>query len=69
MSADAPSKKQYPPAVAKDEQPTSTKSNPSPDEEHKDDIRLSLKQVRAGQVIDADQSVREIRRELGIDAN
>ena len=40
----------------------------SPQDEYASDILVSLKELRAGEVIDADQSLREIRRELGIDA-
>lgn len=41
----------------------------SPQDEYKDDILVSLKELRAGEVIDAAESMREIRRELGIDAS
>lgn len=41
----------------------------SPPDEFKEDILVSLKQVLSGDVIDADQSLRDIRRELGIDDN
>ena len=33
--------------------------------EFKNDILISLRQLRAGEVIDGDESLREIRRELG----
>lgn len=46
-----------------------SKADLSPTEEFKDDILVSLKQVRSGDVIDADKSLRDIRRELGIDEN
>ena len=57
-----------PPAVPALGEEESPKVEPSSDE-LKDDILVSLKQVRAGQVIDADQSLRDIRRELGVDDN
>ncbi len=40
----------------------------SPEQEYKNDILTSLKQYHAGQVIDHDKAMQEIRRELGIDA-
>ena len=41
----------------------------SAQDEYKEDILVSLQELKAGEVIDADESLREIRRELGYDAN
>ena len=57
------------PAVTALKQESSSKAEPLPADEFKEDILVSLKQLRSGDVIDADQSLREIRRELGIDDN
>ena len=57
------------PAVTALKQDSPSKPELSPSDEFKEDILVSLKQVRSGDVIDADQSLRDIRRELGIDDN
>lgn len=57
------------PAVTALKQDSPSTAELSPPDEFKEDILVSLKQVLSGDVIDADQSLRDIRRELGIDDN
>jgi len=69
MSLDMPGKKKSAPTVVKTDETGYAEESQSPQEEYKNDILVSLKELRQGETIDADQSLREIRRELGIDAN
>ena len=69
MAMAAQSKKHHAHNASRSEESVESKAPVSPREEYKNDIFVSLKQLRSGQVIDAEQSVREIRGELGIDAN
>lgn len=45
------------------------KDSRSPQDEYVNDILVSLKELQAGEVIDAAESMREIRRELGVNAD
>ena len=64
-----PSKDQLPQTAIKTNDSGCSEEALSPQDEYKNDILVSLKELYAGEVIDADESMREIRRELGIDAN
>ncbi|MDE2775880.1 MAG: hypothetical protein OXI77_08075 [Chloroflexota bacterium] len=68
MFLKTPGKSQSPQSATKTDE-ESPKETRSPQDEYKNDVLVSLKELRVGEVIDAAESMREIRRELGIDAN
>ena len=69
MSLKMPGKKQQPQTAIKTKDEGSSEEIRSPQDEYIDDILVSLKEFQAGEVIDAAESMREIRRELGINAD
>ena len=69
MTLKMPGKSQSAQAAIKTNDEDIAKDSRSPQDEYVNDILVSLKELQAGEVIDAAESMREIRRELGIDAN
>lgn len=69
MSLDTPVKKQSAQTAEKTEILDCSEVSQSPQEAYKNDILVSLKELRNGETIDGDQSLREIRQELGIDGD
>lgn len=69
MSLKTPGKKLSPQSAIQTKEAGCTEEQRSPQDEYKNDLLVSLKQLQAGEVIDAEESMREIRRELGINAN
>ncbi|MCY3915523.1 MAG: hypothetical protein OXG49_05865 [Chloroflexi bacterium] len=69
MSLKTPGKKQSPPTALKTKDEGSSEEIHSLQDEYKNDILVSLKELKAGEVIDAAESMREIRRELGINGD
>lgn len=69
MSLKVPGNRQSSQSAIKTKEEELSEETRSPQDEYKDDILVSLKELRAGEVIDAAESMREIRRELGIDAS
>lgn len=69
MSLKMPGKKQSPQTALKTKDEGSSEETGSPQDEYMDDILVSLKELQAGEVIDAAESMREIRRELGINSD
>ena len=69
MSLKTPGKKESPHSALKTKEAGSSEESPSAQDEYMNDILVSMKELQAGEVIDADESMREIRLDLGIDAN
>lgn len=69
MSLKMPGKKQSPQTALKTKDEGSSKETRSLQDEYKNDILVSLKELQAGEVVDAAESMREIRRELGINGD
>ncbi len=69
MSLKTPGKKLSPQTALKTTAAAPTEETRTTHDEYKHDILASLKELQAGEVIDAGESMREIRRELGIDVD
>lgn len=69
MSFKTPDKNQSLQPAVKSREAEWPEKTSSAQDAYKNDILVSLRELKAGEVIDADESLLEIRRELGIDAN